>query len=178
VTRWSGRGLEWNRAVLAFGFGLRVAYAQARAADRAGPARMTAKGEGVPMTDMPDRKRWGRLAWVSVAIGLIIALLITAAMANPLRKSDAALSAWMLAQTPRGSSINDVRIFLDKRGWNEPGYHKTLPAPAAEPFLGGTIGSCHELRRFPWTTFVQAFWEFDHDGRLVNIRIQRTIDSP
>jgi hypothetical protein len=132
------------------------------------------------MTDKPDGKRWGRLAWVSIAVVavLVIVLLITAAMANPLRKSDRAISAWLLGRTPCGSSIDDVRAFLDKRGWNEPGYHRTRPAPAVEPFLGGTIGSCHELRRFPWTTFVQAFWEFDREGRLVNIRIQRTIDSP
>jgi hypothetical protein len=130
------------------------------------------------MADNSDGKRrgWGRVAAL-LSVVIIVALVI-ATMANPLRKADTEVIAWLLAQTPPGSSLNEVRTFLDQRGWNEPGYHETKPPVAAEPFLGGTIGSYHDLRNFPWITFVQAFWEFDGEGQLINIKIHRTIDCP
>ena len=97
---------------------------------------------------------------------------------NPLRKPDAEVRDWLLTQTPLGLSQGEVRAFLDNRGWNEPGHHKTIPPRANEPFLGGAIGHYQDLKNFPFRTTVRAFWEFDSDGKLVDIRIDRWIDSP
>ena len=108
--------------------------------------------------------------------GIAVAVLVTAWMAsNPLRRSDASVRAWLLTKTPLGSSRAEVRAVLEQQGWQEARFHQTRPSPAADPFLGGEIGS---YQGFPWYTSVRALWEFDSSDRLVDIRIQRVMDSP
>ena len=96
-------------------------------------------------------------------------------LSNPLRRSDVGLRAWLLTFTPVGTSEKDVFAFLKDRGWNDDRYQRTWPAPAAKPFLGGRLGG---YAGFPWYVWVDAFWEIDVDGKLSDIRIQRTYDSP
>ena len=108
--------------------------------------------------------------------GIAVAVLVTAWLAsNPLRRSDASVRAWLLIKTPLGSRCADVRAVLEHHGWQDDRIQQTLPRPAADPFLGGEVGS---YQGFPWHTSVRAFWEFDSSDRLVDIRIQRILDSP
>jgi len=111
-------------------------------------------------------------AIASFVIAIILALVIGA---NPTRRSDEGLQAWLQAKTPLGSKRSDVRAVLAKHGWQNDGYQRTQPPPASKPFLGGTIGGYQGL---PWYTSVQAFWEFDRNDRLIAIRIRRTVDAP
>jgi hypothetical protein len=111
---------------------------------------------------------------------VIVAVLVIAGAAfyffsNPLRKSDADLRAWLLTATPLGSSQATVSTTLDQLGWNDPRYQQTWPSPATKPFLGGELGG---YQGFPWYVTVRAFWEFDDNNRLQNIRIHRVHDSP
>ena len=111
-----------------------------------------------------------------IALSIVIAALIIAELSlNPWRKSDAIIRARLFAITPVGSNFDDVRQILIRYGWHDPGYQTTLPSPAEKPFLGGRVGGYQSL---PWHTTVCAFWEFDKDERLVDIQIQRIIDSP
>jgi hypothetical protein len=98
-----------------------------------------------------------------------------AVASNPLRHSDAKLRAWLLGKTPLGSSSNDVRSVIERRGWYTDGYRTTQPRPALDPFIAGGLGGYQGL---PCYVFVSAFWEFDSSNRLAGIRIQRIIDSP
>jgi hypothetical protein len=118
------------------------------------------------------------MRWKLAALLLLIAIVICGAARsafNPLRRSDAAIRAWLLTATPLGSNREKVQATLDKRGWHDGAYQTAVPLPATEPFLGGGIGGYQGL---PWRVNVSAFWEFDERGRLSGIRIQRIIDSP
>jgi hypothetical protein len=110
-----------------------------------------------------------------VAVVSIIAWCAFYVISNPLRKSDAELRTWLLKKTPIGSSKTTVSKTLDPIGWNDPRYQRMWPSPATKPFLGGPLGG---YQGFPWYVTVSAFWEFDDDGRLKNIRIDRVYDSP
>jgi len=118
--------------------------------------------------------RWLRIVLI-VALVAIVAGISFCIVSNPLRQSDAKLRAWLLAQTPLGSSSNEVRSVLEQRGWCTDGYRTTSPRPAADPFMAGALGG---YQGFPWHVSVAAFWEFDPSNRLAGIRIQRIIDSP
>jgi hypothetical protein len=115
------------------------------------------------------------LLWPALILLFGVAIACWQLASNPLRKSDATVQEWLFSKTPLGSRIDEVRPFLDQHGWNDPRFQKTWPRPAKEPFLGGEIGSYQGL---PWWVSVRAFWEFDDDGRLTNIQIERTYDSP
>jgi hypothetical protein len=93
---------------------------------------------------------------------------------NPLRNSDAEIRPWLLSKTPIGSSRAVVQTTLDPFDWIDPVYQQTSPAPATKPFLGAAIGGYQGL---PWHVTVRAFWEFDENDRLKNIRVDRTYDS-
>lgn len=110
-----------------------------------------------------------------IATAAIAILVVAVISANPLRRSDASVRAWLLTTTPLGSGLDDVRTVLEQHGWHDEVFQRTQPPPASEPFLGGEIGSYQGL---PWHTSVRAFWEFDSNGRLADIRIERLLDSP
>lgn len=119
----------------------------------------------------------GRVTRIILAVACILTATLLAGWIafSPLRRSDDGVRAWLLAKTPLGSSLAEVRPFLEQHGWNDERFQQTMPPPATKPFLGGKIGS---YQGFPWYTSVRAFWEFDSSNRLVNIRIERVYDSP
>jgi hypothetical protein len=108
-------------------------------------------------------------------VALIAALVAAELIVNPWRGSDANIRARLLRITPLSTRFDDVQLILDQRGWHQSGYQQTLPAPAQKPFLGGRVGGYQGL---PWYVNVSAFWEFDESGRLRDITIERTMDSP
>ena len=118
--------------------------------------------------------RW-LLIIIVVALIAVVAAVTLRVASNPLRQSDANLRAWLLAQTPLGSSSNQVRSVLEQQGWHTDGFRTTQPRPATDPFIAGELGGYQGL---PWYVFVSAFWEFDASNRLAGIRIRRIMDSP
>lgn len=113
------------------------------------------------------------LILVPAVIGLV-AIVVAWTTSNPLRQSDADLREWLLSKTPLGSSYSEVHSAVERHGWFTDGYRTTQPRPATDPFIAGELGGYQGL---PWYVFVSAFWEFDGNNQLADIRIQRTLDS-
>ena len=112
---------------------------------------------------------------VLAVVALIAGFAGVAISNDPIRQSDTDVRQWLLSKTPTGSHFSDVSSFLEHNGWHDERYQQRIPAPAAQPFLGGEIGNYQGI---PWHTSVRAFWEFDDDGRLLDIQIERIKDSP
>jgi hypothetical protein len=129
-------------------------------------------------TELPQAapRRWVRGVLILMAAAVVAIIVSTwQIMSNPMRGTDDEIRAWLYALTPHETSQQSVQNTLDARGWDNPANQKTLPQLAKKPFLGGTIGGYQGL---PWYVFVQAYWEFDEQGQLSDIRIRRLIDSP
>jgi hypothetical protein len=109
---------------------------------------------------------FGCAAWIAVVI---------LRTKDPLTQPDADVRNWLLTLTPVGTKAETVKALLVKKGWNIDGYQSTNPPPATKPFFGGDIGG---YQGTPWYVFVSAFWEFDSDSRLTDIRVRRIEDSP
>lgn len=114
------------------------------------------------------------LALALFGIAACVAVL-TLPTKDPLRQPDVDVRNWLLTLTPIGTKAENVKELLLKKGWNNEGYQSTNPPPATKPFLGGDIGGYQGL---PWYVLVSAFWEFDSEGRLTDIRVRRIEDSP
>jgi hypothetical protein len=132
------------------------------------------QGQAANMDEKTKERRMA-LLWPALILLFGVAIACWQLASNPLRKSNASIREWLFSKTPPGSRIDEVRQFLDERGWDNPQFHKRWPPPADEPFLGGEIGSYQGL---PWWITVRAFWEFDDTGRLTDIQIERIHDSP
>jgi hypothetical protein len=116
-----------------------------------------------------------RANWVvGIVAVLALAVVVIRLVANPLRQPDDKIRDSLLALTPLGAPSREVKAFLDSRGWNDDGWQVTDPPLAQKPFLGGVIGG---YQGFPWYVNVAAFWEFDAEDRLADIRIVRIPDS-
>lgn len=87
----------------------------------------------------------------------------------------------LLAQTPVGSSMEDVRVFAQKQGWigstpqmEEYGIPRhNLPEVHVTGFPGWMP---HDP--FPYRSAVFIRWQFDSSNRLFDIRVTRIPDSP
>jgi hypothetical protein len=111
-------------------------------------------------------------------IGLIgiVAIFVAWSYLRPALTPEASIRALLLAQTPVGSSMDEVRAFAQKRGW-------IGPAPQLQSYMifrprtsGVEVTSFSgRLWRdpFPYRTIVGAGWEFDSSNRLYDIRVTR-----
>jgi hypothetical protein len=117
-----------------------------------------------------------RAFWVAGIVATVaLAVVVIRLVANPLRQPDDKIRDSLLALTPLGAPSREVKAFLDSRGWHDEGWQATDPSLAQKPFLGGVIGG---YQGFPWYVDVLAFWEFNAEDRLTDIRIHRIYDSP
>jgi len=118
--------------------------------------------------------RWP-LIMILVALIAVVAVVTFRVASNPLRQSDADLRAWLLAKTPQGTSSNEVRLVLERRGWYTDGFRTTPPRPATDPFStfldrspGGLASALsmfsHEAFRF----YLPAYLIADIDGKLIS----------
>ncbi|MCI0534042.1 MAG: hypothetical protein L0Z50_02325, partial [Verrucomicrobiales bacterium] len=62
--------------------------------------------------------RFSRIALLVLAAALVVGAVVMAT--NPLRRSDAAVRAWLLEELPLGSSSEQVRAVAKARGWFDP----------------------------------------------------------
>jgi hypothetical protein len=96
-------------------------------------------------------------------------------------QSDAAIRQQLLDLTPPGTPIQEVYHFLQSRlqrdrdsriaGW---------PVKRAGAFMSVELGHYFEARGlseglFMFPTVVQAFWDFDKDNKLRDIRVRRFV---
>src|SRR5262245_7884014 len=111
--------------------------------------------------------RFSRIVLLALATVLAVAVFLTAR--NPLRRSDALVRAWLIEETPLGSSSERVRTVAKARGWFDP-FRQRGDAACYGPYIRGELG------RY-WTggtyVYVSAIWEFDSSNRLIHVRIRK-----
>ena len=122
---------------------------------------------------------------VSLAAVAVIAVFVGALVSrNPLRRSEAHIRERLLHDNPLGSHFADVRSWLESRGWRDPGHHEQVglywqdPGRASEVVGVMSIGShLGHYRGVPWRVDVEAFWAFDDQGRLIEVKVRKNADS-
>ena len=114
-------------------------------------------------------------ALVFVSVGLCVAY--------PLWRSESSIRAYLLRQTPLGSSIQEVRAFLERRGWldrsysGDTGYYfQPVGQPARTVGVSSLTGDLGQYG-FPLRVSVTAFWGFDANDRLIDIWVWKTTDA-
>lgn len=125
-----------------------------------------------------------KIAVVSISA---LALIVTAAALNPLRKPEKKIEAALLEVTPIGSKASDVRSIVEQKGWLDQKYSGTTGFLKQEigkqvQTVGKTSirGHLGAYRGFPvqLCTDVTAFWAFDEESRLVDVWVWKTTDAP
>ncbi len=103
---------------------------------------------------------------------------------DPMRKPSEQIQASILERTPPGTTVNDVRAFLDSKGWkhypgDKEGGNFWLYRNQHE--VQGVSAICARLGSYqglPWYVTVDAVWVFDSDGKLIGVQVIKTADSP
>lgn len=95
------------------------------------------------------------------------------------RQPDAAIRQQLLQLTPLGTSIEEVHSFLENRlaraqGTGVAGW----PVRVSGAFMVVDLGHYHEAKNvFMFPTVVQAFWDFDQQNKLRDIRVRRFVSG-
>jgi hypothetical protein len=111
-----------------------------------------------------------RVLIVSAAIVLLVGSLVAKVMLNPNRRSEVGVQKWLLAQTPLGSSREEVLRVVARRGWKmHPEYRGR--------FINGSVpvgGFGAELGTYTGVsdTKVDAYWRFNSD-KLVEVYVNK-----
>ncbi|HLX70280.1 MAG TPA: hypothetical protein VKV04_11700 [Verrucomicrobiae bacterium] len=89
---------------------------------------------------------------------------------RPAFTSVASAQASLLAQTPIGSNMEEVRNLAQKQGWIKPGAQIFTNTLSGFPFsLQGILW--HDP--YPYDTWVEVGWRFDRSNRLDNVLVFR-----
>lgn len=130
-----------------------------------------------------------RKSKILIAAVTFVAVVAAACFARPsLRRPESSIRASLLKETPLGSTSQEVRALVEKRGWLDRNYigssgflRQVAGAPAVEvgvTSLRGELGHYWELPRpLPFRTDVTAFWGFDKEGHLIDIWVWKTTDA-
>ena len=112
-----------------------------------------------------------RLVWTIIAAIALVSLLAVQSATNPLRKSEAEIKSWLLLKTPLGEGTNSVNAFITRQGSAK----NFLRRPDGGVEFESEVGSYQGL---PWWVVVRATWTFDSSERLIDIEVEKIIDSP
>jgi ABC-type dipeptide/oligopeptide/nickel transport system permease component len=122
------------------------------------------------------------------SIGILTALLLTGALLATIlpnwrwHLSPAAIQSQLLAETPLGTSEEQVLRYLQARGlkpaplWRGTVAANTIYPPstaAGNSFTHAVVGEYGLI----FTTSVEAFYVFGRDRRLVEIAVRKTTDA-
>ncbi len=101
---------------------------------------------------------------------LVLLLASGCSAARPLHRSTAGIRASILKKTPPGTTKKDVEAFIAKEGWRPMDIRGRGPEPnEIQVRFGGYavfFGTCN----------VYGLWEFDNDGRLLDLRVSKERD--
>lgn len=105
---------------------------------------------------------------------------------NPLRKPESDIKFWILKEVPLGSSVDQVKAFIKSQGWkldsewhgnpgtvsSETAYPsaKNFPGVLGGYFIGADLG---EYQGIPWQISVDAYWGFDSEKKLIDLRVRK-----
>jgi hypothetical protein len=116
-----------------------------------------------------------------VFLGIVL-FAVVLAWHIPLWHDEAWIRAWLLDQTPVGSSSSEVRTVILERGWRLSEDRNDVGAPSwnSGPAVGVARIWCvlGSYRSPVFETTVDAVWAFDQDSRLVDIMVRKTTDAP
>jgi hypothetical protein len=103
---------------------------------------------------------------------------------DPIRRPPEQIHASILERTPLGTTVDDVRAFLDSEGWKyypgdkEGGFfwlYRNEHEVRGESAICARLGSYQGL---PWYVTVDAVWVFDSDSKLIGVQVFKIMDSP
>ena len=122
---------------------------------------------------------------IVIAIAGILALLMVAALGERLvfLTSARTIERYLVARTPLGSTESEVLKWLHRRGVSaQPWHGHIVPSPPNDYPLTkiGGEGFIHESighYRMVFRTEIEVFYIFDRAGKLVDLRVRKSIDS-
>ena len=112
---------------------------------------------------------------------LVISAIVVIVSLNPIFQTEAHLRRTILRHTPMGSSMEDVRAFIDSSdNWelgiwnNERGYvlDKSLPPSQFEEHIVGEKYISAWGQEFIWMG-ISMYWAFDENGELIEVAPHR-----
>ncbi|NOY68863.1 MAG: hypothetical protein GXP53_05135 [Deltaproteobacteria bacterium] len=120
--------------------------------------------------------------YIGYSVGTAFLVFLLLLFFNPLRRPDAMVKSWLLDMTPVGNSISQVENIIRDNGWESQGIDRTTGYPSEVDYLN-KVGSSSiraslgDYQGIPLKCNVTAFWGFDENGTLVDIRVWRTRDG-
>ena len=123
---------------------------------------------------------------VTIGLLLLLCAVFLSVYLNPLRAPPERIRATLLRETPLGTSIEQVRAFVDSHyGPNRTHVESKgfLKQDGGESVAVGVtsveadLGQYYDIP-FPFPVFVTAYWGFDQRGRLIDVRVMKTADGP
>lgn len=100
---------------------------------------------------------------------------------NPLFITEEGIRKSVLKKTPLGTSIEEVRTFIFKKRWKitqewngtfKERDEKNYPYVSGSSFMEATVG-----RYIGGYVNVEAFWGFDDENKLIDVKIRKTYDD-
>jgi hypothetical protein len=128
---------------------------------------------------MPEKRRF-LLAAFSVVVFVLVVCFSGCSLCRP----ESSIRASLLRGTPLGSTSQEVRAFVQSRGWLDRNYigdsgflKQEAGVPAVEVGVTSIRGELGRYWSVPFQTSVTAFWGFDANGRLIDIWVWKTTDG-
>jgi hypothetical protein len=126
---------------------------------------------------------------LNVTLGCMAAIaalfLISCSAIGPISGSEEKIRASVLKETPIGSSWDEVHAFIKQHRWpilyesRVKGFLRSSPSRReVQAGIGAVeceLGVTHFVL-FPFPTDVLAYWEFDKNGRLIDVWIDQQTD--
>jgi hypothetical protein len=114
----------------------------------------------------------------SAVVGVLLAAVVYCS-SNPLRRSDEALQQWLLKKVPMGSDMKDLKVIAAQQGWQLSSIWEGNEHPDWVGIEGNTVVRVYlGGYRTVFRTEVGSFWAFDRSGRLIGVRIDKSVDAP
>jgi hypothetical protein len=110
----------------------------------------------------------------------LLASVVAIASFNPLRRPAEDIRVSFLKATPVGSDSYSVIKFAKERGYDvasrSGGYYVDRSTVVGTSSMHCLLGEYHGIP-LPFVTSVEAYWAFDQQGKLVDIRIRKSTDA-
>jgi len=122
---------------------------------------------------------------LAVAIGFVTLLILC--IYTPFyglgSKTEQEIHDWALSRAPVGSSVEEVQTFIQSQGWEQNYNWKGTPDHSSETFYPGVKGghiigaNLGQFRGLFFTCNIDAYWGFDANGKLIELRVRKMYDG-